>query len=582
MDTTITVNNTPGGKPDVQGNPPSSEAGLMDSGGDQKLLYYHHFNQSQDVLRNNTQISELEMNFEYNPFARVGGLSRSPTRVASPSLEVSSNTQPKQAMLQDNRDNRDSTNDQLRDELRKVNSALDESNKINNQMNQAMAWMQEHIKTLENEINVLKTKGFITQKKNNDSTVQKSTAFETNGASCSTQKDNNDSTVRKPPVHEYCTDEDELAEETGWIRAHNRRKKRKRNNTPTPPKAKGPDPKIIQKEPKKGPQPPPIVVDGVKSYDLLYEEIKTITTTDKFHTKLINGNTIKINLEDGETYRKMTQMLNEGKRSWHTFEDKQIRPIRVMAKNLHPTCKPEKIIADLKAKGFENVIEASIKLKARGKEPLNMFMLTFSADEDIQKIYQIKSILGCKVIIQPLRRSKLIPQCKQCQGYGHTQKYCNKEPRCVKCAGKHHTRECTKPKDVQPKCVHCGEDHPANYRGCSVAIELQNIKNRNVNAKNPKLIFNRQVSINNAKINKEVPKRKMPEAAQGELGKLSYAQVTQRGLHQHNGNKGNADPDGGIYQTLQLILNRLNTFDERLQKLEYSTKGAIPKHRNGQ
>jgi hypothetical protein len=29
-----------------------------------------------------------------------------------------------------------------------------------------------------------------------------------------------------------------------------------------------------------------------------------------------------------------------------------------------------------------------------------------------------------------------------------------------------------------PKCVNCGEGHPANYRGCIVAKELQKIKNK--------------------------------------------------------------------------------------------------------
>jgi len=112
-----------------------------------------------------------------------------------------------------------------------------------------------------------------------------------------------------------------------------------------------------------------------------------------------------------------------------------------------------------------------------------MFILTFSADENTNKIYEITSILGSKVEIQPLRKSKLIPQCKQCQAYGHTQWYCNKDPRCINCAGKHHTKECRKPKEAQPKCVHCGEAHPANYRGCGVATELQKIKTRNMKAK---------------------------------------------------------------------------------------------------
>jgi len=289
----------------------------------------------------------------------------------------------------------------------------------------------------------------------------------------------------------------------------------------------------------------------------------------------MHGDNIKLNLENGDSYRKMTKMLSEGGHSWHTFENKQTRPIRVMARNLHYTCKPEKIIEYLKANGLK-ASEASIKLERRSKRPLNMFMITFSADEDIEKIYQINNILGCKVIIEPLRRSKLIPQCKHCQAYGHTQKYCNKEPRCVKCAGKHHTKDCTKPINVQPKCVHCGENHPANYRGCSIAIELQSIKNKTMKAKNPKLNLKQTVRISKPVICNEELKR-IPAACHSEMGKNTFAQIVEG-----NVNHETTTENSSIKQTLELILSKLNSFDERIQKLEYSTKGAIPKQNNGQ
>ena len=34
----------------------------------------------------------------------------------------------------------------------------------------------------------------------------------------------------------------------------------------------------------------------------------------------------------------------------------------------------------------------------------------------------------------PFIKKKEIAQCKRCQRYGHTQKYCNHDHRCVKCA----------------------------------------------------------------------------------------------------------------------------------------------------
>ena len=140
---------------------------------------------------------------------------------------------------------------------------------------------------------------------------------------------------------------------------------------------------------------------------------------------------------------------------WHSYENKQSRPIRVMAKNLHYTCRENSILEDLKSKGF-NILNATNKLSwLDNKKPLNMFILTFDNNEDIKKIYEIKKILDSNVTIETIKSNKIIPQCKRCQGFGHTQNYCGKDPRCVKCAGPHLTNVCKKTREAKPKCCHC-------------------------------------------------------------------------------------------------------------------------------
>lgn len=67
--------------------------------------------------------------------------------------------------------------------------------------------------------------------------------------------------------------------------------------------------------------------------------------------------------------------------------------------------------------------------------------------EDINQIYNIKDILGCKFEVQP----SVVPQCKGCQAYGH-----------IKSIGKHLTWDCKKKiTDEKPNYVHCGEAHLA-------------------------------------------------------------------------------------------------------------------------
>ena len=78
------------------------------------------------------------------------------------------------------------------------------------------------------------------------------------------------------------------------------------------------------------------------------------------------------------------------------------------------------------------------------------------------------------VKIEPSCKKREIVQCKRCQRYGHTQKYCNRVYYCVKCSEPHPTAQCNKLTEIPAKCVHCEGNHPASYRECPVYKELYN------------------------------------------------------------------------------------------------------------
>jgi hypothetical protein len=83
------------------------------------------------------------------------------------------------------------------------------------------------------------------------------------------------------------------------------------------------------------------------------------------------------------------------------------------------------------------------EMKETVKKTLPLFMLTFDCKENMT-VFGINKIQGATFKIEPLRNPNLIPQCKRCQLHGHTQKYCQRQPRCVKCAGKLLTADCKK------------------------------------------------------------------------------------------------------------------------------------------
>ena len=130
---------------------------------------------------------------------------------------------------------------------------------------------------------------------------------------------------------------------------------------------------------KKLPTPSSIMVDGIKVYDEFYDKITQHIPPCKFNTGLMKGGSINVNVADGEVHRMMTDILQEGRCAWHSYEDRHTRPIRVIARNLHHSCNPGSIVTDLHARGYK-IMDAVNKLKWRSKEPLDMFVPTFGAD----------------------------------------------------------------------------------------------------------------------------------------------------------------------------------------------------------
>lgn len=381
-------------------------------------------------------------------------------------------------------------------------------------------------------------------------------------------------------VIEYFTDEEELARETEWIRVKNNKKRKMNTTMSPPPKQTIPTKKDNENPVKKEKAPPPVVVENIKNYDEFYNLLKE-GNLDLFQIKVLADETIKINVPNGDLYRRLIDTLNKTNLPYHSYENKQNRSIKVIADRLHYSCKTENIVQDLRQRGYK-CLEATPKLKWRTKQPLNMFMLTFGNDEDINRIYAITDIMGIRVQIKPLRVSKLVPQCKRCQAYGHTQRYCGRNPRCVKCAGKHHTKDCNKPADTKPKCVHCGEQHPANYRGCTVAKEMQRLKNKNL--KKPGGIIEKPDVRNNRTEPQQITTVKTHK---NNNEKTTYSQkvANAAGISKI---QSDSEQYASTDRTLQMILDKLSkqehmfaTFNERLTKLEYSSKGAIPKQKNG-
>ncbi|KAL1122174.1 hypothetical protein AAG570_003579 [Ranatra chinensis] len=276
-------------------------------------------------------------------------------------------------------------------------------------------------------------------------------------------------------------------DETPFVEQLKRRKKRtKPLDSPPPTKKTLVD--NIQAEPTNPTsnihKPPPIFLkyNCTSNYIQLCKDIQENIQPATFKTK--SGPKHLIILTDTpDGYRAAVKYLRNVKIEFHTFQPKEEKPFRVVIRGLHHTVPVELIKTELEKLGFKIRNVSNVIINRHGtKIPRPLFFVDLEANENNQNIFEVRSImLGIVSVEEPYKKTE-IPQCQNCQQYGHTKGYCNYGPKCVKCGRDHHHSQCTKPISEPPTCALCGESHPANYRGCTVHTDLQNKKKTNQNS----------------------------------------------------------------------------------------------------
>lgn len=369
-----------------------------------------------------------------------------------------------------------------------------------------------------------------------------------------------------PKPAEFHTDEEELARETDWILNKPRKaKKRKADRSPDIGSEPAGTLNPIKNQVKTNkPKLPPVILSNINDFN----QVQYLMSSQniKYEVKVLNNKQLSIKVTSESDYRNLTKAITDAKFEWHSYENKNTRPIKVIARGLHPSCKPELILDDLKQKGFSvlSVVNLTMKKKVNEKqivEKLPLFMLTFDHSEDIQKIFSIAYIVNTKVKIEAIKKPRnQVPQCKRCQRFEHTKAFCQREARCVRCAGCHLTTDCTQDKNVPPKCSNCNEAHPANYRGCVVAKELQKRRaaKKKVDAPKPKA----------AEVQK--PKQNIHIHTPSKTRTGSWADVVRKNSVVPSRQKSqrkltlNDDPTS----IFDLLLSKIDEISSRLEKIE--------------
>lgn len=120
----------------------------------------------------------------------------------------------------------------------------------------------------------------------------------------------------------------------------------------------------------------------------------------------------------------------------------------------------KKAISDI---GF-NVIRAAQLRRNKSKEFLPLYLVCINP-QDLKGLHQVSVLLNYEVKIENYK-SHHISQCHRCQNFFHASENCKLDPACVKCAGKHLSTECPNKSRDEVKCINCGMNHTANFKGC--------------------------------------------------------------------------------------------------------------------
>ena len=224
----------------------------------------------------------------------------------------------------------------------------------------------------------------------------------------------------------------------------------------------------------KTPPLPPTFVDDVIDIQSMTKTIQKEVGKDEYKLNISN-NSVKILPANPDAYRKLTKLLKNLNANIHTYQLKQERPFREVLRNIHHSVDLDELKCELWNHGHEVTNINNIPHRIT-KNPLSLFFIDLQQKANNKEIYNINQLMNSIVKFEPPLVKKKIVQCKRCQRYGHTQKYCNHNFRCVKYAGNHPIDQCTKSPETPAKCIHCQGEHPAIYKGCSAYKTLYNIK----------------------------------------------------------------------------------------------------------
>ncbi|KAI5706794.1 hypothetical protein M8J75_011374 [Diaphorina citri] len=226
---------------------------------------------------------------------------------------------------------------------------------------------------------------------------------------------------------------------------------------------------------------PPVFVskDSIKFSDL---QNVIVAITKEFKIKDIKD-FFKVDIETINSFRTVIKSLDNREVQYHTYRLPIDKTLDVVLKHIPTSIEDQEIVDELELLGYK--VFKIMRIRNKDKSPIPVVSIYLYKNHDKNKdIFDLTRLFNCVVAVEPKRKIYDIPQCYNCQRYGHTKNYCKLKIRCMKCAGNHPSKDCNQSNEVV-KCINCGESHQSNFKGCEHYTNLRKMRfsNNNINQK---------------------------------------------------------------------------------------------------
>ncbi|KAL4082674.1 hypothetical protein QTP88_029735 [Uroleucon formosanum] len=165
-----------------------------------------------------------------------------------------------------------------------------------------------------------------------------------------------------------------------------------------------------------------ICVQNITNYSAFENTLVQITGPNGFSCKFTSS-FLMIQPRGRKMFNLIAIHLKDTSASFHTFIPPTYQPYKVIIRNLYHTT----LISDISDALSELVLSARrVTNVIKNGHPCPLFLVELNLNTDNKNILNLSSILHTKIKVElPYKTKSGLPQCRNCQNYGHTANYCH-------------------------------------------------------------------------------------------------------------------------------------------------------------